>query len=200
MSATLSPGALIALLVCILILIVLVLLILTLKRHHKSHLTSEDDEDMRDNVIKYNDEGGGEQDTEAYDMSALRSLYDFSEIKGGDGGGGPGEGGLSGNLASELHALPQWVQNPDLDFSVFRDYICKKVEQADEDISVPPYDSFQTYAFEGSDSPIPSLSSINTWSSGSEQDFSYLGGWGPRFRQLAALYMGRKGEEEGEES
>ncbi|PKU35214.1 cadherin-22 [Limosa lapponica baueri] len=199
-SATLSPGALIALLVCILILVVLVLLILTLKRHHKSHLTSEDDEDMRDNVIKYNDEGGGEQDTEAYDMSALRSLYDFSEIKGGDGGGGPGEGVPSGNPASELHALPQWVQSPDLDFSVFRDYICKKVEQADEDLSVPPYDSFQTYAFEGSDSPVPSLSSINTWSSGSEQDFSYLGVWGPRFRQLAALYAGRRGEEDSEES
>ncbi|NXF36404.1 CAD22 protein, partial [Nyctibius bracteatus] len=199
-SATLSPGALIALLVCVLILVVLVLLILTLKRHHKSHLTSEDDEDMRDNVIKYNDEGGGEQDTEAYDMSALRSLYDFSEIKGSDGGGGPGEGGPSGNPASELHALPQWVQSPDLDFSVFRDYICRKVEQADEDLSVPPYDSFQTYAFEGSDSPVPSLSSINTRSSDSEQDFSYLGGWGPRFRQLAALYAGRRGEEDSEES
>ncbi|NXN44685.1 CAD22 protein, partial [Rhinoptilus africanus] len=199
-SATLSPGALIALLVCILILVVLVLLILTLKRHHKSHLTSEDDEDMRDNVIKYNDEGGGEQDTEAYDMSALRSLYDFSEIKGGDGGRGLGEGVPSGNPASELHALPQWVQSPDLDFSMFRDYICKKVEQADEDLSVPPYDSFQTYAFEGSDSPVPSLSSINTWSSGSEQDFSYLGVWGPRFRQLAALYAGRRGEEDNEES
>ncbi|XP_027750789.1 cadherin-22 [Empidonax traillii] len=199
-SATLSPGALIALLVCVLILVVLVLLILTLKRHHKSHLSSEDDEDMRDNVIKYNDEGGGEQDTEAYDMSALRSLYDFSEIKGGDGGGGPGEGGPGRNPASELHALPQWVQSPDLDFSVFRDYICRKVEQADEDLSVPPYDSFQTYAFEGSDSPVPSLSSINTWSSSSEQDFSYLGGWGPRFRQLAALYAGRRGEEDGEDS
>ncbi|NXD26053.1 CAD22 protein, partial [Spelaeornis formosus] len=199
-SATLSPGALIALLVCVLILVVLVLLILTLKRHHKSHLTSEDDEDMRDNVIKYNDEGGGEQDTEAYDMSALRSLYDFSDIKAGDGGGGPGEGGPGRNPASELHALPQWVQSPDLDFSVFRDYICRKVEQADEDLSVPPYDSFQTYAFEGSDSPVPSLSSINTWSSGSEQDFSYLGGWGPRFRQLAALYAGRRGDEDSEES
>ncbi|XP_057280672.1 cadherin-22 isoform X3 [Pezoporus wallicus] len=179
---------------------VLILLILTLKRHHKSHLTSEDDEDMRDNVIKYNDEGGGEQDTEAYDMSALRSLYDFSEIKGGDGGGIAGEGGLSGNPASELHSLPQWVQSPDLDFSVFRDYICRKVEQADEDQSVPPYDSFQTYAFEGSDSPVPSLSSINTWSSSSEQDFSYLGGWGPRFRQLAALYAGRRGEEDADAS
>lgn len=155
---------------------------------------------MRDNVIKYNDEGGGEQDTEAYDMSALRSLYDFSEIKGGDGGGGLGEGPLCRNPASELHALPQWVQSPDLDFSVFRDYICRKVEQADEDLSVPPYDSFQTYAFEGLDSPVPSLSSINTWSSGSEQDFSYLGGWGPRFRQLASLYAGRRGEEDGEES
>ncbi|XP_033922733.1 cadherin-22 isoform X1 [Melopsittacus undulatus] len=199
-SATLSPGALIALLVCILILVVLILLILTLKRHHKSHLTSEDDEDMRDNVIKYNDEGGGEQDTEAYDMSALRSLYDFSEIKGGDGGGIAAEGGLSGNPASELHSLPQWVQSPDLDFSVFRDYICRKVEQADEDQSVPPYDSFQTYAFEGSDSPVPSLSSINTWSSSSEQDFSYLGGWGPRFRQLAALYAGRRAEEEADAS
>ncbi|XP_071615837.1 cadherin-22 isoform X1 [Heliangelus exortis] len=199
-TATLSPGALIALLVCVLILVVLVLLILTLKRHHKSHLTSEDDEDMRDNVIKYNDEGGGEQDTEAYDMSALRSLYDFSEIKGGDGGGGLGEGGLSINPASKLHTLPQWVQSPDLDFSMFRDYICKKVELADEDLSVPPYDSFQTYAFEGSDSPVPSLSSINTWSSSSEQDFSFLGGWGPRFRQLAALYAGRRGEEDSEGS
>uniref|UniRef100_A0A8C4N6E7 Cadherin 22 n=1 Tax=Equus asinus TaxID=9793 RepID=A0A8C4N6E7_EQUAS len=90
MAASLSPGALIALLVCVLILVVLVLLILTLRRHHKSHLSSDEDEDMRDNVIKYNDEGGGEQDTEAYDMSALRSLYDFGELKGGDAGGGGG--------------------------------------------------------------------------------------------------------------
>nr|XP_034977879.1 cadherin-22 [Zootoca vivipara] len=190
-SASLSPGALIALLVCVLILIVLVLLILTLKRHQKGHLSSEDDEDMRDNVIKYNDEGGGEQDTEAYDMSALRSLYDFAETKGGGGGGeGPPV------LPSELHSLPQWRPAPDLDFSIFRDYISRKVGQADEDPSVPPYDSFQTYAFEGADSPPASLSSIASRSTGSEQDFSYLGSWGPRFRQLAALYAGRRGGEE----
>nr|XP_028591553.1 cadherin-22 [Podarcis muralis]XP_028591554.1 cadherin-22 [Podarcis muralis]XP_028591555.1 cadherin-22 [Podarcis muralis]XP_028591556.1 cadherin-22 [Podarcis muralis] len=188
-SASLSPGALIALLVCVLILIVLVLLILTLKRHQKGHLSSEEDEDMRDNVIKYNDEGGGEQDTEAYDMSALRSLYDFAETKGGGGEGPP-------VLPSELHSLPQWRPAPDLDFSVFRDYISRKVGQADEDPSVPPYDSFQTYAFEGADSPPASLSSIASHSTGSEQDFSYLGSWGPRFRQLAALYAGRRGGEE----
>ncbi|XP_051835913.1 cadherin-22 isoform X2 [Antechinus flavipes] len=199
MAASLSPGALIALLVCILILVVLVLLILTLKRHHKSHLSSEEDEDMRDNVIKYNDEGGGEQDTEAYDMSALRSLYDFSEIKGGDGGGGGG--GLQSGLQSERPSLPlpQGAPSPELDFSLFRDFISRKVALADADLSVPPYDAFQTYAFEGADSPAASLSSVHTRSS-SEQDFSYLSSWGPRFRPLAALYAGHRADEEGDAS
>ncbi|XP_072488484.1 cadherin-22 isoform X2 [Notamacropus eugenii] len=203
MAASLSPGALIALLVCILILIVLVLLILTLKRYHKNHLSSEEDEDMRDNVIKYNDEGGGEQDTEAYDMSALRSLYDFSEIKGGDGGGGGGAGGggggggLQSGLPSERPSLPlpQGAPSPELDFSLFRDFISRKVALADADLSVPPYDAFQTYAFEGADSPAASLSSVHTRSS-SEQDFSYLSSWGPRFRPLAALYAGHRADEE----
>ncbi|XP_013929724.1 PREDICTED: cadherin-22 [Thamnophis sirtalis] len=188
-SPSLSPGALIALLVCLLILVVLVLLILALKRHQKGHLPSEEDEDMRDNVIKYNDEGGGEQDTQAYDMSALRSLYEFGETKEGEEKGAPPP------PPSELHSLPQWRQAPDLDFSLFRDYIRRKVGQADGDPSVPPYDSFQTYAFEGADSPLASLSSIASRSTGSEQDFSYLSGWGPRFRQLAALYAGPRAEE-----
>uniref|UniRef100_F6X6N4 Cadherin-12 n=1 Tax=Xenopus tropicalis TaxID=8364 RepID=F6X6N4_XENTR len=187
MAGSLSPGALIALLVCVLILVVLILLILALKRHHQGHLTSEEDEDMRDNVIKYNDEGGGEQDTEAYDMSALRSLYNFSD--GSEAGG-------DSSLASQRHPLPQWFPGAELDFSLFRDYISRKVRLADQDSTVPPYDSFQTYAFEGSGSSAASLSSISSWSTGSQQDLSQLGSWGPRFRQLAALYAGHRGQEE----
>uniref|UniRef100_A0A8C5YYL3 Cadherin-22 n=1 Tax=Marmota marmota marmota TaxID=9994 RepID=A0A8C5YYL3_MARMA len=188
MAASLSPGALIALLVCVLILVVLVLLILTLRRHHKSHLSPDEDEDMRDNVIKYNDEGGGEQDTEAYDMSALRSLYDFGELKGGD----PPQA----RLPSERHSLPQGPPSPEPDFSVFRDFISRKVALADGDLSVPPYDAFQTYAFEGADSPAASLSSLHSGSSGSEQDFAFLSSWGPRFRPLAALYAGHRADDE----
>ncbi|XP_043566092.1 cadherin-22-like isoform X1 [Chiloscyllium plagiosum] len=183
-SAVLSPGALIALLVCILILIVLVLLILTLKRHRKGHMVSEDEEDMRDNVIKYNDEGGGEEDTEAYDMTTLRSLYDFAEVKT------DGE-----NVTPELHSLPQWFQNPDADFSIFRSFVCKKLEEADADLSVPPYDSFQTYAYEGTGSVAQSLSSINSLSTDSDQDYNYLSDWGPRFRQLAGLYSGNQADD-----
>ncbi|XP_073930985.1 cadherin-22 isoform X2 [Castor canadensis] len=201
MATSLSPGALIALLVCVLILVVLVLLILTLRRHHKSHLNSDEDEDMRDNVIKYNDEGGGEQDTEAYDMSALRSLYDFGELKGGDAGGGGGPGGSADSdpqarLPSERHSLPQGSPSPEPDFSVFRDFISRKVALADGDLSVPPYDAFQTYAFEGADSPAASLSSLHSGSSSSEQDFAYLSSWGPRFRPLAALYAGHRVDDE----
>ncbi|XP_021094668.1 cadherin-22 isoform X3 [Heterocephalus glaber] len=184
---------------------VLVLLILTLRRHHKSHLSSDEDEDMRDNVIKYNDEGGGEQDTEAYDMSALRSLYDFGELKGGDAGGGGGAGGGASSppqahLSSERHSLPQGPPSPEPDFSVFRDFISRKVALADGDLSVPPYDAFQTYAFEGADSPAASLSSLHSGSSSSEQDFAYLSSWGPRFRPLAALYAGHRVDDEGQAS
>ncbi|XP_051886965.1 cadherin-22 isoform X1 [Pristis pectinata] len=183
-STVLSPGALIALLVCILILIVLVLLILTLKRHRKGHMISEDEEDMRDNVIKYNDEGGGEEDTEAYDMTTLRSLYDFTEVKA------EGE-----SVTPELHLLPQWFQNPDADFSIFRSFVCKKLEEADADLSVPPYDSFQTYAYEGTCSAAQSLSSINSLSTDSDQEYNYLSDWGPRFRQLAGLYSGNQADD-----
>lgn len=186
--------------------LVLVLLILTLKRHRKGQRIAEDEEDMRDNVIKYNDEGGGEQDTQAYDMSALRNLYDFPEAKSCDSGpdirslpqwiqanrvtGGGGGAGADGAAATAAAAIAA-------DFSLFKGYIRKKVEQADADLSVPPYDSFQTYAFEGTSSPALSLSSIHTLSTTSEQDFSYLNDWGPRFRQLAGYYAPGKQEEEG---
>nr|XP_046168443.1 cadherin-22-like isoform X3 [Oncorhynchus gorbuscha] len=171
---------------------VLVLLILTLKRHRKGQSMSEDEEDMRDNVIKYNDEGGGEQDTQAYDMSTLRNLFDFPETKGSSSESGP-----------ELRTLPQWIQGrmsgdgEAADFSLFKGYIRKKVEQTDGDLSVPPYDSFQTYAFEGNSSPALSLSSIHTLSTTSDQDFSYLSDWGPRFRQLAGYYTPGHPEEDG---
>ena len=194
---------------------VLVLLILTLKRHRKGQRIAEDEEDMRDNVIKYNDEGGGEQDTQAYDMSALRNLYDFPEAKGpeagppdlrslpqwgrggGGGGGSGGSGGGTGGSATGSGTASAAAKEPPADFSLFKGYIRKKVEQADADLSVPPYDSFQTYAFEGSSSPALSLSSIHTLSTASEQDFSYLSDWGPRFRQLAGYYAPANPEEDG---
>ncbi|XP_025788393.1 LOW QUALITY PROTEIN: cadherin-22 [Puma concolor] len=157
MAASLSPGALIALLVCVLILVA--------QRPPLSsgRWTSPTSQSPRNSSAV---------------QIADTSLAQF-----------PGR-----------YSLPQGPPSPEPDFSVFRDFISRKVALADGDLSVPPYDAFQTYAFEGADSPAASLSSLHSGSSGSEQDFAYLSSWGPRFRPLAALYAGHRADDEAQAS
>ncbi|KAK6313998.1 hypothetical protein J4Q44_G00154570 [Coregonus suidteri] len=67
--------ALLALLACVTTLLVVCALSLSL-RHQKqdSHSPFEED-DVRENIITYDDEGGGEADTAAFDITALQSLH-----------------------------------------------------------------------------------------------------------------------------
>uniref|UniRef100_A0A665XAD7 Cadherin domain-containing protein n=1 Tax=Echeneis naucrates TaxID=173247 RepID=A0A665XAD7_ECHNA len=70
----LSTGALLAILGCIITLLVMVLLIVTMRRRRKEPLILEEERDIRENIVRYDDEGGGEEDTEAFDMVTLRNL------------------------------------------------------------------------------------------------------------------------------
>uniref|UniRef100_A0AAY4A3E3 Cadherin-12 n=1 Tax=Denticeps clupeoides TaxID=299321 RepID=A0AAY4A3E3_9TELE len=80
LSAGLSTGALIAILLCVLILLSIVILFITLRRSKKEPLIISE-EDVRENVVTYDDEGGGEEDTEAFDITALRNPAAAEELK-----------------------------------------------------------------------------------------------------------------------
>uniref|UniRef100_A0A8C7DNN5 Cadherin 8 n=1 Tax=Oncorhynchus kisutch TaxID=8019 RepID=A0A8C7DNN5_ONCKI len=170
----LSMGALIAILACIILLLVIVVLFVTLRRHKNKPLIIKDDEDVRENIIRYDDEGGGEEDTEAFDIATLQN-----------------PDGINGylprkDIKPDLQFMPRQSGGPngvDVD-----EFINVRLHEADNDPTAPPYDSIQIYGYEGRGSIAGSLSSLETASSDSDQNYDYLREWGPRFRRLGELY------------
>ncbi|KAM6971030.1 cadherin-7 [Tautogolabrus adspersus] len=178
----LSTGALLAILGCIITLLVMVLLIVTMRRRRKEPLILEEERDIRENIVRYDDEGGGEEDTEAFDMVTLRNLNVIRDPSV--------RRDVTPDTPTFFHYpstnRPSYKSLPDN--VVFREFIWERLKDADVDPSAPPYDSLQTYAFEGSGSVAESLSSLESLSTDSDQNYDYLSNWGPRFKKLADLY------------
>ncbi|XP_003968224.1 cadherin-18 [Takifugu rubripes] len=179
-SAGLSTGALIAILLCIIILLAIVVLFITLRRSKKEPLIISE-EDIRENVVTYDDEGGGEEDTEAFDIIALRNPAAAEELK------------FRRDIRPEARqhcGLLRSRRSPsvDLDDVDVQEFIKQRQVDADLDTSVPPYDSLQTYAYEGQGSPTGSISPLDSPGTQSEQDYNFLDEYGPDFQRLAELY------------
>ncbi|KAB0361970.1 hypothetical protein FD755_010352 [Muntiacus reevesi] len=174
--AGLSTGALIAILACVLTLLVLILLIVTMRRRKKEPLIFDEERDIRENIVRYDDEGGGEEDTEAFDMAALRNLNVMRDTK------------TRRDVTPEIQFLGRPTFKSIPDNVIFREFIWERLKEADVDPCAPPYDSLQTYAFEGNGSVADSLSSLDSVSSNSDQNYDYLSDWGPRFKRLADMY------------
>lgn len=138
-------------------------------------------EDVRDNVVSYNDEGGGEEDTQAFDIGTLRNPEAIEESK------------QRRDILPEAFYPPLRRPAPppthDANGDV-RDFISQRLQDNDGDPAAPPYDSLATYAYEGGGSVAASLSSLESATTEGEQDYNYLSEWGPRFRKLADMYGG----------
>nr|CAD7464269.1 unnamed protein product [Timema tahoe] len=65
---------LVAILVCVAILLILLLAVVVHRR--KTDDMFKDTDDIRENIINYEDEGGGEGDMTGYDLNVLRLMYD----------------------------------------------------------------------------------------------------------------------------
>uniref|UniRef100_A0A8C9XE27 Cadherin 6 n=1 Tax=Sander lucioperca TaxID=283035 RepID=A0A8C9XE27_SANLU len=184
-SPGLSTGALIAILLCAIILLMIVVLFTALKRQRKKEPLIISKEDVRDNVVSYNDEGGGEEDTQAFDIGALRHPDAAAAV-------------LEESAKQRRDIIPSdtllYPPMASRDNGDVRNFINQRVLENDCNPTAPPYDSLATYAYEGAGSVAESLSSLGSASTEAEQDYHYLSDWGPRFRKLADLYGAEDGD------
>ncbi|XP_017269609.1 cadherin-10a isoform X2 [Kryptolebias marmoratus] len=179
----LTTGALVAILLCVIILLMIVVLFAALRRQRKKEPLIISKEDVRDNVVSYNDEGGGEEDTQAFDIGTLRNPEVMDANK------------LRRDIIPEM-LFPFRRTSPIKDNTDVRDFINGRLQENDSDPTAPPYDSLATYAYEGSGSLAESLSSLESAANEGDQDYDYLSNWGPQFKKLAEMYIGRSPDRE----
>ncbi|KAI1889917.1 hypothetical protein AGOR_G00167850 [Albula goreensis] len=205
MGAGLSFVALLIIIGSILLLLLLLLLAVAMA-NCKSRpvkkgvlLVGDSEDDIRDNIVNYDEQGGGEEDENGYNMEQLRNpnafipppapalaLTSFSPpLSTVPKGKQPLRKDAPQNV---LPSYPSYPRKPPSDPTDIKDFINDGVDEADKDPNVPPYDTALIYDYEGDSSLAGSLSSIASGSSEGDQDYDYLNDWGPRFRKLANMF------------
>lgn len=157
-----NANFIIAILVCIALLLILFLAVVVHKRHHDGW-HEKDIDDIRETIINYEDEGGGERDTD-YDLNVLRSptIYEDNIYKKSD----------------KLNEIPD-----------IGGFLVEKKDTCDKDTDAYLLDDVRHYAYEGDgNSSRSSLSSLASCTDDGDLRFDYLSNFGPRFRKLADMY------------
>lgn len=154
---------LIAILVCIAVLIILLLAVVVFRRHQDGW-HEKDMDDIRETIINYEDEGGGERDTD-FDLNVLRSppIYEDKPYKE--------------HLIGQAHEMPD-----------IGGFLVDKKDSCDKDTEQYPVDDVRHYAYEGDGNSTRSLSSLASCTDDGDLKFDYLSSFGPRFRKLADMY------------
>ncbi|XP_008290681.1 cadherin-18-like [Stegastes partitus] len=226
-SAGLSTGAFVAILLCIVILLAIVMLFTQLRNKKASKdplILSE--EDIRENVVTYDDEGGGEEDTEAFDIAALRNPKASEPRRKFHGylGRGPSPYGEEDEIEEDeeedgiVVVRRRKTREPDYSYyspepkpawfvidcvpreisqsapsllldghDIIQQIIQQKVVEADSDTRGPPYDSLQTYAYEGRGSLAGSVSSLGLTEALPELNYADLEDWEPETQTLERI-------------
>ncbi|XP_015223480.1 cadherin-15 isoform X1 [Lepisosteus oculatus] len=157
----------------------------------KQGLLGGSDDDIRDNVLNYDEQGGGEEDENAYNIDQLRNP---DEVVPPLASALPRPKQPLRKDAPYNYPSPSYPRKPPTDPTDIEDFIndtsnpFQGLDAADNDPNVPPYDTALIYDYEGEGSLAGSLSSIASGSSDGDQDYDYLNDWGPRFKKLANLY------------
>ncbi|KAF3817777.1 hypothetical protein GH733_013064 [Mirounga leonina] len=189
--AGVSIQVLVAIFLCILTITVITLLIFLRRRLRKqARAHGKSVPEIHEQLVTYDEEGGGEMDTTSYDVSVLNSVR--------HGGAKPPRPALDARpsvyaqLQKPPRHAPAAVHGGPGEMAAM---IEVKKDEADHDGGGPPYDTLHIYGYEGAESIAESLSSLGTDSSDSDIDYDFLNDWGPRFKMLAELYRSEPQEE-----
>nr|XP_040034669.1 cadherin-5 [Gasterosteus aculeatus aculeatus] len=176
-----SVHALIAILLCILTILVIVILFVMRKRYQKDSLSNlKNSGEIHEQLVTYDEEGGGEMDTNGYDVSILSSACQGGSLLRHPDQPHPS---LYAMVQKPHHHAPPTARKGDMAVMIE-----VKKDEADHDRDGFPYDTLHIYGYEGPESLAGSLSSLGSSSTGSNLDYDFLNEWGPRFRTLAELY------------
>ncbi|XP_004437077.1 PREDICTED: cadherin-15 [Ceratotherium simum simum] len=182
--AGLSLGALVIMLASVILLLLVALPVALVARSRQQSwdkgLLPGLQDDLRDNILNYDEQGGGEEDQDAYDINQLRHPTGALSVP-------LGRPPLRRDapFGRVRPPLPRVLPTSPADIANF---INDGLEAADSDPSVPPYDTALIYDYEGDGSVAGTLSSILSSLGDEDQDYSCLQDWGPRFARLADLY------------
>ncbi|KAH8362009.1 hypothetical protein KR200_001667, partial [Drosophila serrata] len=158
----------IAIIVCLALLLIILLAVVVQKKQ-KNGWHEKDIDDIRETIINYEDEGGGERDTD-YDLNVLRTQPFYEE-----------------KLYKDPHALQSSMRDPN-DIPDIADFLGDKKENCDRDVGAFTVDDVRHYAYEGDGNSDGSLSSLASCTDDGDLNFDYLSNFGPRFRKLADMY------------
>ncbi|EDW85805.1 uncharacterized protein Dwil_GK22947 [Drosophila willistoni] len=160
----------IAIITCIALLLIILLAVVVQKKQ-KNGWHEKDIDDIRETIINYEDEGGGERDTD-YDLNVLRTQPFYEE---------------------KLYKDPHTLQAAGMgrvpnDIPDIGDFLGGKKENCDRDVGAFTIDDVRHYAYEGDGNSDGSLSSLASCTDDGDLNFDYLSNFGPRFRKLADMY------------
>uniref|UniRef100_A0A8C6XVV2 Cadherin-5 n=1 Tax=Naja naja TaxID=35670 RepID=A0A8C6XVV2_NAJNA len=159
----------------------LILLLIVWRRRHKKDLSvlKKNVEEIHEQLVAYDEEGGGEMDTTSYDVSVLNSARQ--------------RGIVCSRMPLEdapcKYSREQKIPENGLSgIGEMGIMIEMKKDEADNDGDILPYDTLHIFGYEGAESIAESLSSLGSGSSDLDIDYDFLNDWGPRFKMLAELY------------
>ncbi|XP_072573022.1 neural-cadherin isoform X2 [Paramormyrops kingsleyae] len=173
--AALSPSSILAISMCLLVFFaVLVAVTVWNQKGSRSkfqkqgvyHIPAEHEswEDIRENILNYNEEGGGEQD-----QGSQEEVHPGGAIAASVAC--PHSGGCSTHCPMD-----------------FQGYVSRIVWEADNDDQAFPADTYHVYCVEGGASPVGSLSSLGSTAPDDIFTYDCLRQWGPKFEALRELY------------